>query len=111
MNYIDFKAGNNEYKLRLTTKATVTLEKQLGCNPIYVFGNGDVIPTVTQMVAILHASLQALEHGITMDKAYDIFDAYLCDHAMTDFIQVIVDIYRQAGLISKAEAAEGNEKN
>ena len=32
MNYINFVAGNKEYKLRLSTRAIVALEKQLGCN-------------------------------------------------------------------------------
>lgn len=108
MTYVDFHAGNKEYKLRLTTRATVALEKQLGCNPLSIFGTGDTIPTITTMVQILHASLQAMEHGITLEKAYDIFDAYLEDHVMTDFIPVILDIYRQSGLIR----TEGtNEKN
>lgn len=107
MNYIDFTAGSNEYKLRLNTRAIVTLEKTLGCNPLAIFGNGDTIPSVTQMVAVLHASLQNLHHGISMEKAYDIYDAWLNDgHAMTDFLPVIIDIYRASGLIG-AETDEG----
>lgn len=108
MNYVDFTAGNNAYKLRLTTRSIVALEKQMGCNPLAIFGNGDKIPTITTMVQILHASLQTLEHGITLDKAYDIFDTWLADgHAMTDFIAVIIDIYKASGLIQ----GEGAEKN
>lgn len=105
MNYVDFTAGNKEYKLRLGTREIVVLEKQLGCNPLTIFGNGDTIPTITTMVQILHASLQQLNHGITLNDAYDIFDAYLADgHTMTEFIPVIIEIYKMSGLI-------GNEKN
>lgn len=108
MMYIDFTAGNNTYKLRLGTRAVVALEKQLGCNPLSIFGDGDTIPTVTTMIAILHASLQQFQHGITMDAASDIFDAYLADgNAMTDFLTVIVDLYKTSGLIKQ----EDNEKN
>ena len=108
MNYVDFTAGNNSYKLRLTTRSIVALEKQLGMNPLAIFGNGDKIPTITVMVQILHASLQPLEHGITVDKAYDIYDTWLADgHAMTDFIPIILDIYRASGLIQ----GDGAEKN
>ena len=108
MMYVDFKAGANEYKLRLSTRAVVALEKALGCNPISIFGNGDTIPTVTTMVSIFHASLQQFQHGVTMDVAYDIFDSYLADgHAMTDFIAVIVDLYRQSGLIREEAGTEG----
>jgi hypothetical protein len=39
------------------------------------------------MVNVLYASLIQLNHGITLNDAYDIFDAYLDDgHTMTDFI-------------------------
>lgn len=58
MNYIDFEAGNKTYRLRLSTRNIVLLEKQLGCNPLSIFGNGETVPTITTMVAILHAALQ-----------------------------------------------------
>lgn len=102
MNFINFEAGNNTYKLRLNTRNIVLLEKQLGCNPLNVFGNGDTVPTITTMVAILHASMQQYNHGITLNDAYDIFDAYMEDgHASTDFIPVIIDIYKASGIIPK----------
>ena len=109
MMYIDFQAGDKEYKLRLTTRAIVSLEKSIGCNPIAIFGAGDTIPTITVMVSVLHAALQQFHHGITMNDAYDIFDAYLADgHAMTDFIAVIVDVYRESGLMPNGEHSEKN---
>lgn len=110
MYFVDFTAGNKDYKLRLTTKDIVALEKQLGCNPLAIFGNGDTLPTLTSMVQVLHASLQSMNHGITMNDAYDIFDNYMADgHIMTDFVPVIVDIYKASGIIKDNEA--GIEKN
>lgn len=100
MNYLDFKAGSKEYKLRLNTRNTVSLEKQLGCNPLAIFGSGDTIPTITVMVKILHASLQQYQHSITLEDAYDIFDEWLEDnHVMTDFIPLIIEIYKASGII------------
>ena len=108
--YIDFAAGGKEYKLRLTTRNVVALEKQLGCNPIMIFGKGDTIPTVSNMVAVLHASLQAYQHKITLEDAYGIFDDYLADgNNFTDFMQIILDIYTTSGLIKIDE--EETEKN
>lgn len=102
MNYIDFEAGNKTYKLKLTTRSIVLLEKQLGCNPLTIFGAGDTVPTITVMVAILHASLQQYNHGITLNDAYDIFDEYIAEgHSSVDFIPVILDIYRASGIIPK----------
>lgn len=110
MNYIDFSAGNKDYKLRLNTRNIISLEKQLGCNPLSIFGDGSTIPAITTMVQILHASLQQYNHGISMNDAYDIFDDYLADgNSATDFISVIVDVYKASGLIKEGKG--GSEKN
>ena len=113
MLYIDFEADRKAYKLRLTTRDVITLEKRLGCNPVMIFGNGDRMPTITEMVAILHASLQTYHHGITFDAALDIFDAWLMDgHIPTDFLNIIVKIYQVSGLAERAKGeAEESEKN
>lgn len=109
MMYVDFTAGNKDYKLRLSTRSVIALEKQLGCNPLGIFGNGETIPTITEMVNVLYASLQPLNHGISLNDAYDIFDAYLEDgHNATEFINVILEIYRTSGIIGKEEASEKN---
>lgn len=108
MNFINFEVGNKTYKLSLNTRNTVLLEKQIGCNPLSIFGDGDTIPTITVMVAILHASLQQYNHGITLNDAYDILDDYLAEgHAITDFIPVIIDIYKASGIIPKDKGDEG----
>lgn len=101
MLYYDFTAGNKDYKLRLDTRGIVALEKKIGCNPLAIFGKGDTIPTVSTMVAILHASLQSYQHSISMDDAYNIFDEYLTDgNSTTDFINVIIEIYKASGIIN-----------
>lgn len=100
MNYYEFEVGGKTYNLRLNTRNIISLEKQLGCNPISIFGKGDTIPTIGQMVLVLHASMQQLNHGVSIDDAYDIFDAWLDEgHTATDFISVIVEIYKFSGII------------
>ena len=112
MMYYDFTAGGKEYKLRINTRNIMSLEKQLGCNPLTVFGKGDRVPTITEMVQILYASLQQYQHGIDLNDTYDIFDAYLNDgKVMTDFIPVIVEIYKVSGLIKNDNKVEENPKN
>lgn len=110
MMYVDFTTGEKEYKLALSTRSIVALEKEIGCNPLMIFGaNSDQIPTVSVMVAILHASLQKFEHGITENDACDIFDKWLEDgNSMTDFIKIIMEIYKVSGLVNDGEK---NEKN
>lgn len=110
MNYINFEVGNETYKLRLNTRNIVLLEKQLGCNPLSIFGSGDTIPTITVMVAILHAALQQYTHGITLNDAYDIFDKYLAEgHSSVEFIPVILEIYKASGIVPKD--VDGEIKN
>lgn len=109
--YVDFTAGNKQYKLRLNTRNTIALEEKLGCNPLGIFGNGETLPPVATMVKILHASLQQFHHGITERDAMDIFDNYLEENTMTDFISVIVEIYKASGLIQTDEAGDEEAKN
>lgn len=109
MMYVDFTANNKDYKLRLNTRNIVSLEKQLGCNPLSIFGNGDTIPTVTTMVAILHASLQQYHHGISLADAYGIFDSWIEDgNTSVDFVPVILEIYKASGIIPKEVDTEKN---
>lgn len=108
MNFINFEVGDKSYKLRLNTRNIVLLEKQIGCNPLSIFGNGEQVPTVTVMVTVLHAALQQYNHGITLNDAYDIFDDYLAEgHSSVDFLPVILDIYKASGIIPK----DNKEKN
>lgn len=109
MNYVEFSAGGAEYKLKLNVRNTVALEKKLGCNPLAIFGEGDTIPTLTTMVNILHASLQQLNHSITLENAYTIFDNWLDEgHTLLDFLPIIIEIYKVSGIISKDTEAEKN---
>lgn len=102
MMYVDFTAGNKDYKLRLSIRNTVALERQLGVNPLMIFGSGDTIPTITVMVQILHAALQQYNHGISLDDAYGIFEAWLNDgNTITDFLPIIIDVYKVSGIIKQ----------
>lgn len=104
MMYVDFAAGGKDYKLRLNTRETIALEKKIGCNPISIFGKGDTIPSVTVMVEVLHASLKQYQHSITFDDAFNIFDSWIEEgNVVTDFIAVIVEIYRVSGIIKVDE--------
>lgn len=113
MLYTEFTAGNKEYKLRLNTRNLVSLEKTIGCNPISIFNQGDGIPTVTTMVAILHASLQQYQHKITVDDAYNIFDEWIADgNDVVKFVNVILDIYKTSGIVPETTDEEiDTEKN
>lgn len=109
MNYYTFTVGNKEYKLRLGTRAVVNLEKRLGKNPIDVFTSltGNQLPKTTDMMYILHASMEQLNHGVSIDSVYDIYDEYLEEgHTLADFINVVLDVFKMSGLIDDITATE-----
>lgn len=109
MLYVDFKVKDKEYKLRLATRNIVGLEKAIGKNPLSIFGAGDEIPSITTMVNILFYSLQQYQHSIDYNKACDIFDEYLEENSMTDFLTVILDVYRVSGIMR--DNKDTDEKN
>lgn len=106
MLFYEFKVGDNVYKLRLTTRDIISLEKVIGTNPINIFGvDGKTVPPVTVMVNILHQSLQKYQHGLTLNDAYDIFDAYMEDgHMPMEFMADILELYRVSGIIRDVDA-------
>lgn len=108
--YLDFTAGNKDYKLRLNTRNVVALEKALGCNPVSVFGDGEEVPSITSMVTVLHSSLQQFHHGITINDTYDIFDKWIDDgNNMIDFVKIILELYKVSGIVPNTD--EEDEKN
>ena len=115
MMYVDFHAGDKDYKLRLSTRNIVMLEKQLGCNPLSVHrdSNGrDRMPTAAEMVQFLHCALLQFNHGISLDDAYDIFDAWLDeDHCYEDFLILMMEVYEVSGMIKKGTLAQAISKN
>ena len=61
------------------------------------------------MIQILTASLQKFEHGFTEKDAAELFDKWLEEgNSITDFITVIVEIYKASGLIRTQEEERKN---
>lgn len=114
MNYTNFYVGEKEYKLRLNTRAVVNLEKRLGKNPIDVFTTlvGNQLPKTSDLLMILHASMEQLNHGIKADDIYDIYDMYLEEgHSIADLINVIMEVFKSSGIIDSGAEIEVEEKN
>ena len=113
MLFTNFVVGDKEYKCKLNTKSLVNLEKRLGMNPLNIFMNLDEnnLPKLEDMLIILHESLQSLEHGISMDDVYDIYDAFVEDgHNMLELMPIIIEIFKVSGLIPKDEEKKTKSK-
>jgi hypothetical protein len=113
MLYTTITINNIDYKARLNAKACIDLEKKLGTNPINILLNmsSDAsfnLPSLGTLITIIHCSLQAYEHGITLDKVYELYDSFIQEgHTMTDLIPIVVDIYKVSGLIPEDKELEG----
>lgn len=109
MLYTVLKVQDEEYKLRLTTKTSVQLEKSLGYNPISMLMQIDngVMPKMGDILIMLQAMLSTYHHGYNMDKTYELFDKYVEDgHNMFDLIPVFVEVFQNSGYISAVNEEE-----
>ena len=116
MLYETITIGGRDYKARLTARALVDLEKILGTSPINVFiemGQKEgYLPDLEVLILIFHASLQAMEHGITVDKAYDLYDTMVDEgKTIADLLNFIVEVFQASGLIPKTDEVGAERKN
>lgn len=111
MLYTVLNVGNKEYKCRLTAKACVDLERKLGQNPLNIFTeiqNSNELPKVEDMIMILHASLQAMEHNISLDDTYAIYDEFVDEgNSLLELIPILIEIFKVSGFFKEVN----NSKN
>lgn len=114
MLYTTFTVGETEYKCRLNTKGLIDLEKRLGGNPLGIFLNisNSELPKLSDLIMVLHASLQPYNHGISLEDTYTIYDKFVEEgNTFMDFIPVIMEIYKVSGLFQEEKAVGEQEKN
>ncbi len=114
MIYTELNVGTESYKLRLTTKASIGLEKALGYNPITMLMDIDngTMPKLNDILIMLHSMLQTYHHGFSLDKVYDLFDEYVAEgHGMFDLIPVFVEVFQNSGYLSAQAGKSSIEDN
>lgn len=109
------KVKDKEYKLRLPMKGLINLEKRLGFNPINVLNtnSNDGLPNFEDMMVVIQESLQAYQHGSTLEDAYNLYDEYIeTDGTFQGFILEFMKIFITCGLMSEKqiEQAENDMK-
>lgn len=113
MLYTELKVGEEIFKLRLNTKNSIMLERALGYNPITLFMDIEKgkMPKLNDILIIFHSMLQTYQHGMSMDKVYEVFDAYAEKEgkSMFDLIPVFMEVFQQSGYITKANSEEEAE--
>ena len=112
MLYTTITIDGVDYKARLNAKACVDLEKKLGTNPLNIFAkiadNGN-IPDLGVLITMLQASLTAYNHGITMDKTYQLYDKFVDEgHTLMDLVPILLDVFKVSGFFKEETIEEKN---
>ncbi len=115
MLYTSIFVKDKEYKARLTTKAIIELERKLKTNPVNALiemGREEgKLPNLEVLLTFLHASLQSMEHGISLEDTYEIYDEMVEDGKnFTDLLNIIVKVFQDSGLLPKDEEMVKNAK-
>ena len=110
--YTELKIGNDSYKLRLSTKRAVDLERALGFNPLQIFFdvNNGKLPKLSDLMIMLQYFLQDMQHGIKLEDAYDIYDRFVAEgHNMFDLIPLFIEVLKESGFMAEEVDESKNE--
>lgn len=111
MRYTEFKVGDKEYKLRLAANEMVNIEKKINANVLDIFMKKEQIPTMEELLLVLHGSLQKFHHGIKLSDVYKIYDEYVDEGGgFEELIEVIVDVFEVSGFFKEEDIEEGKKK-
>lgn len=110
MLYTTFEAVGKEYKLRLTAAASQNLEKKLGGkNPMDVVTSlsESRMPLVSDLLTILHASMQKFQSNVTYTDVLDMYDSYVdSGQSYMDLIPVLMEVFKVSGFFPKEKVTE-----
>ncbi|TDT63427.1 DUF6096 family protein [Fonticella tunisiensis] len=111
MKYHVINMAGRELKCRLNTQNTIAVEKKLGGKNILKILMDDQIPSLDMVLNILHASLQALEHGYTLEKVYELYDEYV-DEGKTyiDLVPELINVLEVSGFFKRPPQEEQKDQ-
>lgn len=99
--------AGKELKCRLNTQNTIALEKKFNGKSVLKVLMEEQIPSLEMVLSTLHASLQALEHGYTMEKVYNLYDEYIEDgKSYTDLIPELITVLEVSGFFKRPPQEE-----
>ena len=102
---------NDTHECKLTTRALIDIEKELGVNPLNALFDED-IPEINILVTILHYALKACNKSITKDATYDIVDEYYENGGdFRSLSQFILELYKASGLLRIPDDANTTDDN
>ena len=93
-----WEVAGEKLKLKLTTPATLELEKKFRKNLISLIGDEDNIPALTTMLQIIHAAAEPWKHGLKLKHITDYYEKYLEEGG--NQLSLYVDVYMQVFMVS-----------
>lgn len=105
--YILFKAGDKEYRLKITIESAIQLEDDINRS---IVDGLNRIAEMRIMAKYMYAALYPLNDGITKENTYSIIDDYLMQGGKTEeLLDVILEVMECSGYI-KQEALDASKK-
>lgn len=102
--YYTFTAGGEEYKLRLTASAIMSIEKKLNKS---LFAALETIQEnmVETIITILWGAMQPFNANFSFEKATNLFDQYIDDgHSIEELMMEINALFESSGFFKKGQA-------
>lgn len=110
MRHVLWKVDGQEYKLRLGVSEVIALERRMGGrNPMDMMMNIQQgrLPSTTAVLAVIHASMQKFNHGITIQDVEQIYGRYLkSGGTFTDLIPTVLEVFEDAGFFKSNPEVE-----
>lgn len=95
--------GDEEYKLRLTASAIMSIEKKLGRSLFSALENiqDNMIETIT---TIIWGAMQPLNSGVELENATALFDRYIDEgNSLEGMMQEINGLFKASGFFKKGQ--------
>ena len=102
--YHSLTVGGQEYKLRLTASAIMSIEKKLGKSLFAALEKieDNMIETIA---TVLWGALQPLNANSSFDTAMSLFDQYVDDgNSVEDLMQEINALFEASGFFKRGQA-------
>jgi hypothetical protein len=112
MKYITI--NDTEYSCNLDTRAVVKAEERLKCNliDILVKVQNETYPKVGDLLIIFQEALSRMNHGLTYEKVQDLYDSWRREgHTYPEFVNFMISLFEDGGLIPSADEEEEDSKN
>lgn len=103
------RISDKDFNLSLPLEELISLEKELGYNPIEMFIKTEqgTLPKTGDLIIFLKHCLVRYNHGINNTQVMGLFQEYLKDgHEMFDIVPVLVEVMQDSGLIGSEKEDE-----